>query len=189
MIRWLTFVIALVVGLSCGTTQPAHAQGLIWKLPADGTWIRYEGTYQQIESRSNTGGTDLTIQWIQHLTINAITNVSQRIISHLDALRRNVSTNAARIPYRRRPSAGVWHSPPRVTRPGFNLSQTASAECRSPNADRRDTVFLRLKNSITAIGWRPSAFGRGIQEFHPLTPLAGVEPPTIDFRRDRNLIL
>ena len=72
MIRWLTFVIALVVGLSCGTTQPAHAQGLIWKLPADGTWIRYEGTYQQIESRSNTGGTDLTIQWIQHLTIKSV---------------------------------------------------------------------------------------------------------------------
>lgn len=72
MIRWLTFVIALVVGLGCGATPRANAQGLIWKLPADGTWIRYEGTYQQIETRSNTGGTDLTIQWIQHLTIKSI---------------------------------------------------------------------------------------------------------------------
>lgn len=72
MIRWLTFVIALVVGLGCGATPRANAQGLIWKLPADGTWVRYEGTYQQIETRSNTGGTDLTIQWIQHLTIKSV---------------------------------------------------------------------------------------------------------------------
>jgi hypothetical protein len=72
MNRWLTFVIALVVGFGGVAAPQAAAQGLIWKLPPDGTWIRYEGTYQQIESRSNTGGTDLTIQWIQHLTIKSI---------------------------------------------------------------------------------------------------------------------
>lgn len=72
MIRWLTFVVALVVGLGFGTTPRANAQGLIWKLPADGTWIRYEGTYDQIETRSNTGGTDLTIKWKQHLTIKSV---------------------------------------------------------------------------------------------------------------------
>lgn len=71
MVRWLTLVIALF-GLSFGSAPRANAQGLIWKLPADGTWIRYEGTYQQIETRSNTGGTDLTIQWIQHLTIKSV---------------------------------------------------------------------------------------------------------------------
>ena len=71
MIRWLTIVMALV---SWGAPR-ANAQGLIWKLPADGTWIRYEGTYQQIETRSNTGGTDLTIQWIQHLTIKSVGSV------------------------------------------------------------------------------------------------------------------
>ena len=71
MVRWLTFVIALF-GLNLGAAPRANAQGLIWKLPADGTWIRYEGTYQQIETRSNTGGTDLTIQWIQHLTIKSV---------------------------------------------------------------------------------------------------------------------
>lgn len=71
MIRWLTIVIALF-GLSLGAAPQADAQGLIWKLPADGTWIRYEGTYQQVETRSNTGGTDLTIQWIQHLTIKSV---------------------------------------------------------------------------------------------------------------------
>ena len=72
MIRWLTIVIALVMGFGFGAAPQAKAQGLIWKLPADGTWIRYEGTYQQIETRSNTGGTDLTIQWIQHLTIKSV---------------------------------------------------------------------------------------------------------------------
>lgn len=72
MIRWLIFAIALTVGLGFGEAPRANAQGLIWKLPADGTWIRYEGTYQQFETRSNTGGTDLTIQWIQHLTIKSV---------------------------------------------------------------------------------------------------------------------
>lgn len=72
MVRWVKILIALVVGLGCGTSPRAIAQGLIWKLPVDGTWIRYEGTYQQIETRSNTGGTDLTIQWIQHLTIKSV---------------------------------------------------------------------------------------------------------------------
>jgi hypothetical protein len=72
MVRWLTCALTLLVGFGLGTAPPAHAQGLIWKLPADGTWIRYEGTYQQIETRSNTGGTDLTIQWIQHLTIKSV---------------------------------------------------------------------------------------------------------------------
>lgn len=72
MVRWLPTKIALVIGLCLSVAAPADAQGLIWKLPADGTWIRYEGTYQQIETRSNTGGTDLTIQWIQHLTIKSV---------------------------------------------------------------------------------------------------------------------
>lgn len=72
MIRWLTIVIAFVLGLSSSETPSVLAQGLIWKLPDDGTWIRYEGTYHQIETRSNTGGTDLTIEWIQHLTIKSV---------------------------------------------------------------------------------------------------------------------
>lgn len=72
MVRWLSFILAVATGFALLSGQPANAQGLIWKLPADGTWLRYEGTYQQIETRSTTGGTDLTIQWIQHLTIKSV---------------------------------------------------------------------------------------------------------------------
>jgi hypothetical protein len=72
MSRWLTFAIALLAGAGLGVESHAQAQGLIWKLPDDGTWIRYEGKYLQTETRSNTGGKDLTIEWIQHLTIKSI---------------------------------------------------------------------------------------------------------------------
>ncbi|MFM9959670.1 MAG: hypothetical protein ACKV2Q_00385 [Planctomycetaceae bacterium] len=72
MTSWKTLIVAMAVGLGCGAAPQAKAQGLIWRLPPDGTWIRYEGTYQQIEARSNTGGTDLTILWIQHLTIKSV---------------------------------------------------------------------------------------------------------------------
>ena len=31
-----------------------EAQGLIWSLPEEGTWVRYEGTYKQTELRPNS---------------------------------------------------------------------------------------------------------------------------------------
>jgi len=50
----------------------AHAQGLIWSLPEDGVWVRYEGTYQQIEIRPNSAAGNLTIDWIRHLTLKSV---------------------------------------------------------------------------------------------------------------------
>ncbi len=72
MTRWLTTVVVLWSCLAFAPTSRAMAQGLIWKLPEDGTWVRYEGTYKQIETRASTGQADLEIEWIQHLTIKSV---------------------------------------------------------------------------------------------------------------------
>lgn len=71
MVRWFTMLLVLV-GLLLGLSSVARAQGLIWKLPDDGTWVRYEGNYKQILSRASTGQADVEINFIQHLTIKSV---------------------------------------------------------------------------------------------------------------------
>jgi hypothetical protein len=72
MTRWFTTAVVLLGFLSVAFERPASAQGVIWKLPEDGTWVRYEGTYKQIETRASSGQADLEIEWIQHLTIKSV---------------------------------------------------------------------------------------------------------------------
>ena len=48
------------------------AQGLIWQLPPDGTWVRYEGTYKEVIARPENVQGDLTLSWDQHLTIKSV---------------------------------------------------------------------------------------------------------------------
>lgn len=71
MARWLSLV-AVFTSCILGVSQTTHAQGLVCKLPEDGTWVRYEGVYKQIETRASTGQADLEINWIQHLTIKSV---------------------------------------------------------------------------------------------------------------------
>ncbi len=53
-------------------THHAFAQGLFWSLPKDGTWIRYEGKYQQVEFRPESPEGDLRLEWIRYLTIKSV---------------------------------------------------------------------------------------------------------------------
>jgi hypothetical protein len=54
------------------SASAADAQGLIWKLPEDGTWIRYEGTYKQLERRPESTEGDLTLQWQRNVEIKSV---------------------------------------------------------------------------------------------------------------------
>lgn len=54
--------------------QPADAQGLLWNLPPEGTWVRYEGTYREVELRPDNPEGDLTIEWIRHVTLKSLTS-------------------------------------------------------------------------------------------------------------------
>lgn len=64
-------ILVVVVSLSAAA-QPAHAQGLLWKLPPEGTWVRYEGTYGEIELRPDNPEGDSSVEWIRHLTLKSL---------------------------------------------------------------------------------------------------------------------
>ena len=56
-----------------GGVGSAYAQGLVWSLPKeDGTWVRYEGTFRQVETRTESNEGNLTIDWIRHLWIKSV---------------------------------------------------------------------------------------------------------------------
>jgi len=73
MMRLLILTLStLTLGLSAFAV-PAAAQGLIWKLPeTDGTWIRYEGTYNQIVRRPDASEGDLTLEWRRNIEIKSV---------------------------------------------------------------------------------------------------------------------
>ncbi|MCA8993626.1 MAG: hypothetical protein KDA69_16045 [Planctomycetaceae bacterium] len=63
--RWL-FVCAWTVVLSSNT----FAQGLLWQLPEDGAWIRYEGDYTQTITRPNEA--PQVLSWTRYVTIRSV---------------------------------------------------------------------------------------------------------------------
>jgi hypothetical protein len=68
--RRLTLLITCAAALWCGSE--ATAQGLIWNLPEDGAWVRYEGTYQQVIRRPQSNEGDETLNWLRNLEIKSV---------------------------------------------------------------------------------------------------------------------
>lgn len=67
-VRWACTLAYLAVGASTAT-----AQGLIWELPADGAWVRFEGTYAQTEVRADSATGRLEIKpWVEHLWVKSV---------------------------------------------------------------------------------------------------------------------
>lgn len=63
----------LLVWAFGGEERTAIAQGLVLRLPPDGTWVRYEGTFGQTEIRPNTATGKLEIPpWSEHITIKSV---------------------------------------------------------------------------------------------------------------------
>jgi len=60
------------IALFALSALPAQAQGLIWNLPEDGTWVRYEGSYRQVEAQPGSTEGNLEMEWIRHLTIKSV---------------------------------------------------------------------------------------------------------------------
>ena len=69
MHRVITFA-AAVISLALGTT--AQAQGLVWNLPPDGSWIRYEGDYVQKNERPDEVAGAESITWRRRLEIRSV---------------------------------------------------------------------------------------------------------------------
>jgi hypothetical protein len=51
---------------------PSVAQGLIWSLPADGTWIRYEGDYTQRDVKAQLIQGAEPVRWHKELFIKSV---------------------------------------------------------------------------------------------------------------------
>ena len=71
-LRRVLLLLAVVCGLCCAEfIKPAAAQGLIWELPKDGSWVRYEGTYAFIDRNEESSVEDIE-PWTKHLLIQSV---------------------------------------------------------------------------------------------------------------------
>ncbi len=67
---WMLSLAGLVI---LGSLRTATAQGLILTLPKqDGAWVRFEGTVKQVELRPDAAEGDVTMEWIQQLTVKSV---------------------------------------------------------------------------------------------------------------------
>ena len=72
MRRLLTTAVA---GITCLLGNLVWGQGVVTQLPEDGSWVRYEGTYSQVEFRPETAAGKVEIlPWIEHVTIKSVGN-------------------------------------------------------------------------------------------------------------------
>lgn len=62
-----------VAGITCILGNIAWGQGIVTQLPEDGSWVRFEGTYSQVEIRPETAAGKVEIApWIEHVTIKSV---------------------------------------------------------------------------------------------------------------------
>ena len=72
MFRSLSGVCLVLLIAGGAGASPLQAQGLIWRLPDDGAWIRYEGTVKNKQLRPESSEGDLELEWQRALTIKSI---------------------------------------------------------------------------------------------------------------------
>lgn len=71
--RCVTALGLLIGSLTAFTASSAFAEGIIWDLPPDGSWVRLEGTYAQTEIRPDSATGKLEIApWIERLWIKSV---------------------------------------------------------------------------------------------------------------------
>jgi hypothetical protein len=71
LMKWIA-CFAVLGGVLIGG-QAATAQGLIWKLPEDGTWVEFEGKYSQTDFRPDSPDGDLKPDpWSRRLRISSV---------------------------------------------------------------------------------------------------------------------
>jgi hypothetical protein len=68
--RSLVVLAALLISLAASNV--AHAQGLLWSLPEDGTWVKYTGKYKNKEEQPGSNAGPLQLEWLSELTIQSV---------------------------------------------------------------------------------------------------------------------
>jgi hypothetical protein len=61
----------LAVFCVAALANAAQAQGLLWSLPEDGSWVRFEGPVVQTEIRPDAASND-RIEWLRHVTVKSV---------------------------------------------------------------------------------------------------------------------
>lgn len=72
MKRWAWVQTVICGAILLGAAASASAQGLIWSLPEDGQWVRYEGTYTQTVRRPDSTAGDLNLEWRRNILIKSV---------------------------------------------------------------------------------------------------------------------
>ena len=68
-----TVLKSVFAAIACLMGNFAWGQGVVCQLPADGTWVRYEGTYSQVEIRPELPSGKIEIEpWKEHVTIKSV---------------------------------------------------------------------------------------------------------------------
>ena len=60
-----------LLGLALTGSSSASAQGLLWSLPEDGTWVRFEGKLTQTQVNPDAANNQ-PIEWLRHVTIKSV---------------------------------------------------------------------------------------------------------------------
>jgi hypothetical protein len=67
-----SLVLLATLLLATGVTNCANAQGLLWSLPEDGTWVKYIGKYKNKEEQPGNNAGPLQLEWLSELTIQSV---------------------------------------------------------------------------------------------------------------------
>lgn len=67
-VKSLFFSVFCVVSCS----GPLFAQGLIWELPPDGSWVRFEGTYEKEMPGPDSNDLNVKLKWTRHIVISSV---------------------------------------------------------------------------------------------------------------------
>ena len=65
---------SLFLAVFCAISLPGSlfAQGLIWELPPDGSWVRFEGTYEKEMPGPDSNDLAVKLKWTRHLIISSV---------------------------------------------------------------------------------------------------------------------
>ena len=66
------FIACLALAWSVEQSGPVMAQGVLWQLPANGSWVRFEGECTQVVPRPNKVGEDLNLKWQKQVVMKSL---------------------------------------------------------------------------------------------------------------------
>lgn len=67
-----SLVVLATMLFAMGVANSATAQGLLWSIPEDGTWVKYTGVYKNKEEQPGNNAGALELDWLSELTIQSV---------------------------------------------------------------------------------------------------------------------